>query len=83
MKWLTMKCGYTEGKGATKDDEHTKKLNSRSETSGGQAVTPVLVILGVRNAGSEPNIMEDVMVECAKPDPEPPPITATDNSCRQ
>ena len=56
---------------------HMKKLNSSSETSGGQTVTPVPVNVGGINAGSEPAVMEDVMVERAKPDPEPPPIVAT------
>ena len=55
---------------------HMKKLNSSSGTSGGQVVTPIPVNVGVSNAGSEPTITEDVMVERANPDPEPPPIVA-------
>ena len=55
---------------------HMNKLNSSSETSGGQAVTPVPVNVGISDAGGEPTIPEDVMVERAKPDTEPPPMVA-------
>ena len=54
---------------------HVKKLNSRSETSGGQAVTPVPVNVVVSEAGTEPT--EGVLGEGAKSDPAPP----TDGSC--
>ena len=46
------------------------KLNSSSETSDRQTVTPVPVNVGGSDVGSEPAIMEDVMVERAKPDPD-------------
>ena len=56
---------------------HMTKLNSSSETSDRQTVTPVPVNVGGSDVGSEPAIMEDVMVERAKPDPEPPPMVVT------
>ena len=52
---------------------HMKKLNSSSETPGGQSVTPVTVNVGGSDVGSESAIMEDVMVE-------PRPGTPTDGS---
>ena len=56
---------------------HMKKLNSISETSDGQTLTPVPVNVGGSDVGREPAIMEDMMVELAKPDPETPPMVAT------
>ena len=55
---------------------HIKKLNSSSETSGVQTVTHFPVNVGVSDAGSEPSMTEDVIVECAKPDIAPPPMEA-------
>ena len=40
-------------------------------------MTPVPVNVGGSDVGSEPAIKEDVMVERAKPDPEPPPRVVT------
>ena len=54
-----------------KNVAHMKKLNCSSETSGGQVVTLVPVNVGVSDAGSESTITEVVMVERAKPVPEP------------
>ena len=56
---------------------YLKKLNSSSETSCGQTVTPVTINVGGSDVGSKPAIMENVMLERAKPDPETPPMIAT------